>query len=238
MMSPDEPHNPTPPESPQDDLPQELTGDLQALFAPTVEVPQSLDRAILADGRRELAGRATDPERLPAASLTPAERRRWMLLRRLGPALAAAAAIALVVVALNPWERATMQARMSESEAPAAIGGDEPHLADASSGGSESPAEPIAPAPTLAEREDIDHSGRVDILDAFALARMIENQDTRIAGQRRDARGDVGRAADARPNRAGITEIPAMFDLNGDGAVDQGDVDAVAMAAVSLKGGA
>ena len=57
------------------------------------------------------------------------------------------------------------------------------------------------------ERADIDHSGRVDILDAFALARRI---------QQGSASG---------------------FDFNNDGIVDRADVDAVAARAVNLKKG-
>jgi hypothetical protein len=53
---------------------------------------------------------------------------------------------------------------------------------------------------------DIDNNGRVDILDAFRLARHIE------AGDRTEGN----------------------WDLNGDGRVDRGDVDAVALAAVRL----
>jgi len=61
--------------------------------------------------------------------------------------------------------------------------------------------------PALAEgRADIDGNGRVDILDAFRLARDIE------------ARGP------ANP----------QWDLNGDGRVDKDDVDVVASAAVRL----
>jgi len=60
--------------------------------------------------------------------------------------------------------------------------------------------------PTLA-REDVDGSGRVDILDAYLIARSL---------------------------RAGTTD-PA-WDLNGDGVVDGQDVDAAAMASVRLEG--
>ncbi len=56
-------------------------------------------------------------------------------------------------------------------------------------------------------REDIDGSGRVDILDAFLLARHIES----AAGPRND------------------------WDMNGDGTVDRTDVDMIARAAVSLE---
>ena len=69
--------------------------------------------------------------------------------------------------------------------------------------------------PALAEgRADIDGNGRVDILDAFRLARHIE------------ARGP------ADPTRSDAAELG--WDLNGDGRVDQGDVDLVAFAAVRL----
>jgi hypothetical protein len=53
---------------------------------------------------------------------------------------------------------------------------------------------------------DIDHNGRVDILDAFKLARQIESSDVH--------------------NR--------KLDFNGDGVVNQEDVDIVALAAVHL----
>ena len=58
-----------------------------------------------------------------------------------------------------------------------------------------------------AMREDVDRNGRVDILDAFALARHIE--------------------APQKPNM--------NWDVTGDGVVNQADVDRIAMAAVSLS---
>jgi|SRR5687767_1828560 len=60
---------------------------------------------------------------------------------------------------------------------------------------------------TRYERADIDRSGRVDILDAFALARRIQQGDT------------------------------AGFDFNNDGVVDRADVDTVAAQAVRLRKG-
>jgi hypothetical protein len=67
-----------------------------------------------------------------------------------------------------------------------------------------------APAPVAASpRGDYDRDGRVNILDAFALARRIES----------------GGAADR------------AWDLNGDGAVDRLDVDSIAVAAVRIDGG-
>ncbi len=59
-------------------------------------------------------------------------------------------------------------------------------------------------------QSDLNHDGRVDILDAFALARELK------------AGGHVG----------------GQFDINGDGVVDERDVAALAARAVSLaKGG-
>lgn len=63
------------------------------------------------------------------------------------------------------------------------------------------------PSPTAPE--DVDGNGRVDILDAFTLARHL---DTAAALQSR-------------------------WDITGDGRVDGADVDAIAMAAVRLSTG-
>ena len=63
-------------------------------------------------------------------------------------------------------------------------------------------------APVAAvSREDIDRNGRVDILDAFLLARRIESEDS----------------------------LSESWDVNGDGNVDRGDLDLVAMAAVHVR---
>ena len=62
----------------------------------------------------------------------------------------------------------------------------------------------------VADHRDIDGNGRVDILDALALARSIKD------------------------NR--VTDQP--WDFNGDGAIDRQDVDAVAQSAVRLNKGA
>lgn len=62
-------------------------------------------------------------------------------------------------------------------------------------------------APTLSG--DIDGNGRIDILDAFALARHIERKEKTAAG----------------------------WDVNADGRIDRRDVDAVARIAVRLNGG-
>jgi len=69
---------------------------------------------------------------------------------------------------------------------------------------------PAGAAALATPAEDVDGNGRVDILDAFALARRVE------AGER----------------------IRPQWDVNGDGAVNREDVDRIALAAVDLRGGA
>ncbi|MBN2181298.1 MAG: hypothetical protein JW715_05240 [Sedimentisphaerales bacterium] len=56
---------------------------------------------------------------------------------------------------------------------------------------------------------DIDRSGRVDILDAFKLAKRLESAE----------------------------QIDSSFDMNGDGLVNRGDVDFIAKTAVHLNKG-
>jgi hypothetical protein len=58
-------------------------------------------------------------------------------------------------------------------------------------------------------REDVDRNGRVDMLDAFALARKLQ--------------------AGAVPDQT--------FDLNGDGIIDQRDIDTIAAQAVKIHKG-
>jgi hypothetical protein len=65
------------------------------------------------------------------------------------------------------------------------------------------------PVPANAQAADIDLNGRVDILDAFTLARQIEN----------------------------TSHTETNWDMNGDGRVDHSDVDIVALAAVRLDKG-
>jgi hypothetical protein len=64
--------------------------------------------------------------------------------------------------------------------------------------------------PPAQQREDVDHDGKVDILDAFVVAKLIE------------ARGQLDRT----------------YDINGDGRIDGADVDRIAMAAVDTSGDA
>jgi hypothetical protein len=68
---------------------------------------------------------------------------------------------------------------------------------------------PAGRVQTAFAAEDIDHNGRVDIVDAFQLARHIESGHG----------------------------INPLWDFNGDGVIDRKDVDEVASAAVALDKG-
>ena len=61
-------------------------------------------------------------------------------------------------------------------------------------------------APRQFVREDLNHDGKVDILDSFALARELKHGGS----------------------------LPAFLDVNGDGVVDDRDVNAIASQAVAL----
>ncbi|MHC4709322.1 MAG: dockerin type I domain-containing protein, partial [Planctomycetota bacterium] len=67
----------------------------------------------------------------------------------------------------------------------------------------------MASVPAPAVDGDLDRSGRVTILDAFALARQIKSGQS-----------------------------PSSGDINSDGRIDRADVDAIAMLAVRLPEGA
>jgi hypothetical protein len=66
---------------------------------------------------------------------------------------------------------------------------------------------PLVVRSTITMREDADRDGRVDILDAFLVARRLESGEG----------------------------VERSWDVTGDGAVDQTDVDAIALAAVRLR---
>lgn len=153
---------------------QKLSGDLKALFEPEGPVPAGVDRAVMDKVNRHFV-----------------RRRPRRLLRWIGPAAAAAAVIAFVVMFDMGKER-----KVSDAVAPALeLGGKYALTASQPASG--------------VDEVDIDRSGRVDILDAFKLARHIK-----------------------------AVERPEMkWDINGDGLVNRKDVDVLAFAAVRLSKG-
>jgi len=158
-------------------LPRELAEDLAALDGRPVDVPPEVDEAVLAMARQRLA-----------------PKRRWRLA--FGAAGAAAAAALLVAVVL--WQPRAEHSLADKSK-PAAVAMENSFAPLAS-------AQTPATEPTLTDRKDIDQNGRLDILDAFALARHLQ------AGQ----------------------QTRQEWDFNGDGRVNTDDVDALARAAVRV----
>lgn len=68
---------------------------------------------------------------------------------------------------------------------------------------------PSSQRPQLAQAADVNHDGRVDILDAYVVARHIARHEP----------------------------LDPAWDVNGDGVVDQKDVDLIAHMAVQTTGG-
>ena len=73
-----------------------------------------------------------------------------------------------------------------------------------------------------AQAVDIDRNGRVDILDAFKLARYVESAES--TDRNLSPVSSTGQALQKQG-----------WDINGDGLVNHNDVDSVALAAVSLS---
>jgi hypothetical protein len=146
------------------------------------DMPGPLAAEIQAAYRRDVSV----PPSLDAAILSEAKagfarRRRFRLVLR-GAAVAAAAAVVVMAVQLK---------HAPSSPSPIAI---------------VAPASPQQPAP-IAPGEDVDRNGKVDILDAFVVAKLIEVQG----------------------------ELVRKYDVNGDGKVDQADVDRIAVVAVDTS---
>ncbi|MCA9294515.1 MAG: hypothetical protein KDA20_11950 [Phycisphaerales bacterium] len=161
-----------------------------------------------------------------------AEVRRAKLLKWSMLSVSSAVAAALVLVALWPGAApstpraraplASAQPKAEEAELTTASGAEAKPTTQMAMADAAPPAESLSRArsdgsafSTLMEMDallqpdplDVDGNARVDILDAFAIARGVQ----------------AGNA-------------PASWDVNGDGAVTQADVDVVAHAAVSLSG--
>lgn len=159
------------------------------------DVPDDLPPALLRDLSDLYAGPAVPREvdaRVRNDAITHFARasrksRPSRLLRWVGGGAAAAAAVALATLLLPQNESGPQRAvvmREADRAAP-----------------------PVASPPlSIASAEDIDRNGRVDILDAFAIARALQERNG----------------------------PPDAWDVTGDGKVDQGDVDRVAGNAVRV----
>ncbi len=165
---------------------EQFRRDMRTLFAPAGPVPAQVDQAILAQARRRVARVVRANNHSPLRI-----RLRWA-----AGAVAAAAVIAIGVVLYQGLHSSNPQSAIRNLQS---VDG---------SARRQMVAAKVSPAPAEG-RADIDSNGRVDILDAFRLARHIESR--------------------------GPAET--KWDLNGDGRVDRADVDAAAFAAVRLDKG-
>ena len=170
-----------------------------------------LDRDVSDRLREDLRGLFQPPGTVPArvdkiildqAKQRLAQPRRLIIRLRWAAGIAAAAAgVTIGVVVFNPQS----EVRNPQSSLPRFAGN--------------GMSNPQSTSPVPAEgRADVDGNGRVDILDAFQLARRIETRGP------------------ADPTRSGAADT--QWDLNGDGRVDKDDVSLVASAAVRLDKGA
>lgn len=159
---------------------------------PELHVSQSLrrDLAALFEPDIDVPAEVDEAILAQARQRMAALRRRRMVYRLVRTGVAAGAAVAAVLLIARPLGDLDRPGMPAESER-------------------QKMSVPLRTAESATEPHDIDGSGRVDILDAFAMARRLD---------------------------AGEPGEPA-WDFNGDGAVDERDIDAVAMAAVALRGG-
>ena len=142
-------------------------------------------------GRLPAVSREMDAAVLDDARTGFARRRRFRLAARGAAVVCGLAAAVAVVAVVLPAVLRTNQPQQQANPVPPA-GSRPSHLLM------------LAPAQPA---EDADRDGKVDILDALVVAKLIE------------VRGAIG----------------AAYDVDGDGKVDQSDVDHIAIAAVSVS---
>ena len=173
----------------------QLSEDLNALFKPASPVPPEIDRAIMDKARQHLVRRS--------------RQRTW--LRWAGPAASAAAAAVIIFAVVSNTGRQPGSAVLETAKGPdsSVLIPDQvpaqPEMYNSYSVGTFKALKTARAHISV----DIDGNGRVDILDAFKLARDIESAEK--------------------------TEM--KWDINGDGFVNRSDVDFIAFAAVRLDKG-
>ena len=172
------------PQMPEDQLPQEVVAKLRERAAAPISVPGTMDETILADARSVLGDVSTHIQ-------VQTVRQKWTIgLMSIG-----SLAAALLIAVASQWNVPDLQ-QQPASVAEYTMSGDE----------SEYARESASLVVTSYQNEDVDRSGDVDILDAFALARRVRRGDAEVV----------------------------TGDQNGDGVINEADVKWVAMRAVML----
>ena len=195
------------PDLPEEQLPHEVVAALQQHYGPLGQsgedaehgVPESVDRAILTDAAAHLRTiSSVTPARKSVAA--PWYRRRWVTVS--AGTLAAATLLFMVWPGNNQMEPMPTASR-SMSETPFAANRASDAWADAE-------VEAVVSEAMQLAANDIDQNGEVNILDAFALARALDDPNVAANGG------------------------SSHWDQNGDGLTDDEDVQLIAMAAVTL----
>lgn len=154
------------PEIPEDVLPQEFMELLRERYCPEIGVPPEVDAAILAQARQHLESTVTSRRRVGAGS-APGWKRSALL-----------ATAATVLVSVVTWRSLYSPGDLLQAPAVSnarSMARNEGHQ-------------------MTAGRDDVDGDGIVDILDAFALARLVEGGKAVSPDQDRDADGAVSRS--------------------------------------------
>ncbi len=171
------------------EAPQELIDALADLHNERIFVPPSIDEEIMAEARRRL--KPVEAEARPSNILAWSG---W------GVAIAACAVLVFSLTLREPGRPESAEMADATPAEPAS----EAEMVDAAPAVAK--ADAPADAPAAFAREDVNGDRSVDILDAFALARRLEQPES----------------------------VPAAWDFNNDGTIDRGDVDWIARVSVKL----
>ncbi len=175
---------------PQFSISEKFREDLKSIYRPAVSVPPEVDRAVLDQAHQHFSRRYKTRRRF-----------RW------AASIAAAAAVVIFAFIFNiAREPTTKMARETAQDAPRR----------STSYTARKPTPAVVSSVIAQARADIDRNGRVDILDAFKLARHVESADRTETNSSLRKQG---------------------WDINGDGVVNSDDVDLVALSAVRLDKG-
>ena len=174
---------------PQFSISEKFREDLKNIYRPAESVPPEVDRAVLDQAHRHFSLRY--------------RRRRF----RWAASIAAAAAVVIFAFVLNI-------ARVPTTETSREAAQDMARKYDLYTARKSAPA--VVSSVIAKAQVDIDRNGRVDILDAFKLARHVES---------------------AERTETNLSLRKQGWDINGDGVVNSDDVDLVALSAVRLDKG-
>jgi len=175
---------------PQFSISEKFREDLKNIYRPAESVPPEVDRAVLDKAHQHLIRR-----------YKPRHRFRW------AASIAAAAAVVIFAFIFNITRVPTTETAREAAQ-------DMARKYDLYTARKSAPA--VVSSVIAKAQVDIDRNGRVDILDAFKLARHVESAD----------RTDTN-----------LSLRKQGWDINGDGVVNSDDVDLVALDAVRLDKG-